>query len=328
MSPASKKKTSLSQKELINLYKKALFYRRFEERVQTAYTQQKFSGFCHLHIGQEAICVGLGACLQKEDHLISGYRSHTLAIEKGIPAESVFAELLGRKTGCCQGKGGSMHMFSKEHRFMGGHGIVGGQAPLAVGAGFAIKYEDKDEIIVCLLGDAAMNQGQVFEAMNMAATWNLPVLFLIENNQYGMGTDIKRTTSVDSLSKRALAFDMQNKQIDGMNIINFHQELKPIVDSIRKTKKPYLLEAMTYRYKGHSVSDPATYRTKEEVLDYQKKDPLIQLADHLKAKKWSTEEELKEWNDELKKEIKELEKRAETADFSDESSAWQHVFAD
>ena len=168
-------------------------------------------------------------------------------------------------------------MFSKKHNFLGGHGIVGGQAPIAVGSAFAQKYQEKGANTVCYLGDAAMNQGQVFEAMNMASTWELPVLFIIENNRYGMGTDIHRTTSIDHLYKRALAFDMDHSQADGMNVLSVYEHVKPIMESMRKDRKPYLLELLTYRYKGHSISDPATYRTKEEVLSYQQQDPISQL---------------------------------------------------
>ncbi len=323
-----KKKQSHSPDQLLSFYKEMLTYRRFEERVNLAYTQQKFSGFCHLHIGQEAVCVGVQAALQADDYVIAGYRSHTLAIAKGIPAREVFAELFGKVTGCSRGKGGSMHMFSKTHRFLGGHGIVGGQAPLAVGVGFAIQYRGESNVIVCYLGDAAMNQGQVFEAMNMAATWKLPVLFLVENNRYGMGTDIRRTTSVDQLSKRALAFDMANSEIDGMNVITVHNHVNEIVTNMRKHPAPYLLEVMTYRYKGHSVSDPGAYRTKEEVLEYQKQDPLLQLAAVLKDQKLATEKELIEWDETIREEVKEAERFADESPIPDLSELWKHVLVE
>lgn len=323
-----KKKEIHSPDQLVSFYQEMLTYRRFEERVNLAYTQQKFSGFCHLHIGQEAVCVGVQAALQPDDYVIAGYRSHTLAIAKGIPAREVFAELFGKVTGCSRGKGGSMHMFSKQHRFLGGHGIVGGQAPLAVGVGFAIQYRAEKNIIVCYLGDAAMNQGQVFEAMNMAATWKLPVLFLIENNRYGMGTDIRRTTSVDRLSKRALAFDMAHSEVDGMNVLTLHTHVRDIVADMRKNPAPYLLEVMTYRYRGHSVSDPGAYRTKEEVQDFQKKDPILQLASVLREKKLAGDKELTEWDEIIKAEVKEAERFADESPAPELAELWQHVLVE
>ena len=327
---ASKKSFSqnISSKETISMYQEMVFYRRFEERANIAYTKQKFSGFLHLHIGQEAVCVGIQHAMKKSDYCISGYRSHTQAIAKGIPAEQVFSELFGKVSGCSRGKGGSMHMFSKEHRFLGGHGIVGGQAPLAVGVGFAIKYQDESSNMICYLGDAAMNQGQVFEAMNMAATWDLPVLFVIENNQYGMGTDILRTTSVDHLYKRALSFDMAHSQIDGMDCLKVCAHTNDIMETMRKERKPHLLEVLTYRYKGHSVSDPATYRTKEEVKKYQDRDPISQLGKYLIDNNLATESELKSWDQEAKDKVKQAEKIADEAPNPPSEELWMHVFAD
>ncbi len=319
----------LDRELMLKLYKEMLFYRRFEERVNLSYTQQKFSGFCHLHIGQEAICAGVQAALLPHDYVISGYRSHTQAIAKGIPAKEVYAELLGKVTGCSRGKGGSMHMFSKEHRFFGGHGIVGGQAPIATGIAFKIKYETEKSVVVCYLGDAAMNQGQVFEAMNMAATWKLPVLFLIENNQYGMGTAIRRTTSIDHLEKRALAFDMKHSQVDGMNVLTTYKHVKNIVEQMRKTQEPYLLEANTYRYKGHSVSDPATYRTKEEVETYMvHHDPILQLKDEVLRHNLADEAALQTWDKEAREAVKDAEQFAERSLAPDDKETWMHVFAD
>lgn len=320
---ASKKKYDFDQLE--SMYREMVFYRRFEERVQLAYTKQKFSGFCHLHIGQEGLCVGIQRNLIDTDYMISGYRSHTQAIAKGIEAKAVFSELFGKVTGCAKGKGGSMHMFSKDRRFLGGHGIVGGQAPLATGVGFKIKYHEEDDIMVCYLGDAAMNQGQVFEAMNMAATWDLPVLFVIENNKYGMGTDIRRTTSVDHLYKRAFAFDMSHSQVDGMDVLKVYDHVGKIVKKMRKDKKPHLLEAQTYRFKGHSVSDPGLYRSKEEVKEYQELDPIKTLGGILVDQNHATPEKLKEWDKEQKELVKEAEKFADEAPRPEISSAYEHV---
>jgi pyruvate dehydrogenase E1 component alpha subunit len=313
---------------LKSLYKEMAYYRRFEERVLQAYTAQKFAGFCHVHIGQEALCVGMQRALRETDYMISGYRSHTQAIAKGIPGQQVFAELFGRYTGCAKGNGGSMHMFSKEKRFLGGHGIVGGQVPLAAGVGFAIKYEKRDDIIVCYIGDAATNQGQFHEALNMAATWNLPCLFVIENNRYGMGTDIKRTTSVDHLWKRALAFDMDHGQVDAMNVLTTYEFVSDVIANMRKTKRPYLLDAICYRYKGHSVSDPGLYRSKEEMAEWVAKDPLAQLGEYMKKQKVATDEELKAIDTEAKTMAKADESWAEEQPIPPEEAVWHYVYAD
>ena len=321
-------KTKLDPDFLKSVYQEMVFYRRFEERVNQAYQKGKFAGFLHLHIGQEAVCVGVQRALRATDYVISGYRSHTQAIAKGIDPRAVMAELFGKVEGASRGKGGSMHMFSKEHRFLGGHGIVGGQCPLAAGVGFAIKYEKKDDIIVCYLGDAATNQGQFFEAMNMAATWKLPVLYIIENNRYGMGTDIKRTTSVDHLWKRALAFDMEHGEVDGMDVLKVHEHVGPVVESMRKKPRPYLLEAMTYRYRGHSVSDPGAYRSKEEVAQYQERDPITTLGKYLVDKKLAKEGELTAWDKEAKDRMTAIEEFADAAAQAPVDEIMKHVYAD
>lgn len=312
--------------KLIGFYKKMLFFRRFEERVLRAYTKRMFSGFCHVHIGQEAVCVGVQESLEHSDYVLSGYRSHTQALAKGVSSEAVFGELLGKASGCAKGKGGSMHMFSEEHRFLGGNGIVGAQAPLAVGVGFSLRYKEENSVVVCYLGDAAMNQGAVFEAMNMAACWSLPVLFVIENNQYGMGTDIKRVTSVDKLSKRALAFDMKHAEVDGMNVMSVYEHCSSIVSLMKKSPEPYLLEAHTYRYKGHSVSDPGLYRTKEELASYQAKDPLLQMEKLLLDSGALGQEDLNDLNQKIKEEIKQAEQRAVEESFPHVKEACTEVF--
>ena len=325
---AAEPKAKQDPELLRSIYEEMLFYRRFEERVNQAYQKGKFAGFCHLHIGQEAVSVGVQRCLRPTDYMISGYRSHTQAIAKGIDPKAVLAELFGKADGAVGGKGGSMHMFSKEHRFLGGHGIVGGQTPIAAGVGFAIKYEKTDDIIVCYLGDGAAQQGQFFEAMNMAATWSLPVLYIIENNQYGMGTDYHRVTSVDTLTKRARAFDIDNSQVDGMDVLKVYEHVGQIVAKMRKKPKPYLLEALTYRYRGHSVSDPATYRTKEEVASYQAKDPITTLGDYLKKQKLADDEKLKAVDKKVKERLNEIEAFADQSPKPELSEIYTHVYAD
>ena len=320
---------SHSRDFLIQLYKDMILYRRFEERVHVAYTtRRKFAGFCHLHIGQEAVAAGVQHALRPTDYVIGAYRSHTQAIAKGITPNQVMAELFGKSGGCVRGKGGSMHMFSKEKRFLGGHGIVGGQVPLAAGVGFAIKYRAEQDICVCYVGDAATNQGQFFEALNMMATWNLPVLVIIENNRYGMGTDIHRTTSIDHLWKRALAFDMAHSQVDGSNVLNIYDAVKSTGDAMRKENHPHLMEIMTYRYRGHSVSDPGAYRTKEEVAEYQAKDPMLMHGKFLVANKMATEDDLAKWDEEAKKIAEEAENFADQSPPPGEEEIWQDVYAD
>ena len=325
----SRKTSKPDAQQLVSMYKEMLLYRRFEERVHVAYTtRRKFAGFCHLHIGQEALCVGVQHALRPTDYMITGYRSHTQAIAKGISPNSVMAELFGKIDGCSRGKGGSMHMFSKERRFLGGHGIVGGQVPLAAGVGFTIKYQGKDDVVVCYIGDAAANQGQFFEALNMAATWKLPVLTIIENNRYGMGTDIRRTTSVDHLWKRALAFDMDHSTIDAYNVVDVYNHVSEIVESMRKNPRPHLFEAMTYRYRGHSVSDPGLYRTKEEIAEYQSRDSILVLGQELKKLKLATDDDLAQWDDEVKKVCEDAEAFEDASPPPPEDEIWKHVFVD
>ena len=310
----------------MSFYHDMLFYRRFEERVQVAYTQGKFSGFCHLHIGQEAVCVGVQAVLRETDYVISGYRSHTQAIAKGIAPLEVMAEIFGKATGCCRGKGGSMHMFSFARRFFGGHGIVGGQAPLATGIAFKINYRNEDDLVVCYFGDAAMNQGQVMEAMNMAMIWNLPLLFIIENNRYGMGTDIKRTTSIEKLCDRAAGFGMPSAQMNGMNVIAVYQQTQKIAAQIRQQKQPFLLEALTYRYRGHSVSDPGNYRTKEELDSYRKDDPITKLGDQLVSTGIMSDKEKHNITATIKQQLQETEQQADAAEVLPVEAIYEDIY--
>lgn len=311
----------------VSFYRDMLFYRRFEERVQVAYTQGKFSGFCHLHIGQEAVCVGVQAVLRATDYVISGYRSHTQAIAKGIPPLEVMAEMFGKASGCCRGKGGSMHMFSFARRFFGGHGIVGGQAPLAAGIAFKINYQQEDDIVVCYLGDAAMNQGQVMEAMNLAMIWNLPLLFVIENNRYGMGTDIKRTTSIEQLCDRAAGFGMPSAQMDGMDVISTYLQTQAIAAQVREQKKPFLLEALTYRYRGHSVSDPGNYRTKEELEQYHQQDPITKLGAKLVSSGIMSEQEQRDVAAKIKQQLQAIEQQADAAEVLPLDALYEDIYS-
>lgn len=317
-----------TKEQLKEFYKDMLLARRFEERCGQLYVQQKFSGFCHLYIGQEAVSTGcLNAVRKGQDYVISAYRDHVQPITLGMAPRAVMAELLGKVTGCARGKGGSMHMFSKELRYLGGHGIVGGQAPLATGAAFKIKYQKEDLVCLCFVGDAAINQGQFHEAMNMAAIWNLPVIFIIENNMYGMGTAIKRTCALDVLADRAKGYNMDQAVVDGLDVIKTYTEMTKIIENVRKTSRPILVEIQTYRFRGHSMSDPGAYRTKEEVETLRQRDPLVLLKDHLIKNKISKEEDFEKWEEEIAEVVEDSVTFAEESPEPPMEELWQHVFA-
>jgi len=254
-----------------------LLMRRFEEKCAQLYGQQKIKGFCHLYIGQEAVVTGTYSAITPEDSVITAYRDHGHALACGLSPESIMAELYGKATGCSKGKGGSMHLFSKEHRFFGGHGIVGGQVPLGAGIAFAEKYLGTGKVNICFMGDGAVRQGALHETFNMAMLWNLPVVFVIENNGYAMGTSVERTTNVLDLYQIGLSYQMPSEAVDGMNVVTVHNAMTKAVAKARNGEGPTLLEIRTYRYRGHSMSDPAKYRTKEEVEAYRNQDPIEQL---------------------------------------------------
>jgi pyruvate dehydrogenase E1 component alpha subunit len=318
----------LENQILIDFYKEMLLGRRIEERVGQLYVQQKFSGFCHLYIGQEAVGTGTLNALEKgKDYVISGYRDHFLPIVLGMDPGVMIAELLGKVTGCARGKGGSMHMFSEKLHFMGGHGIVGGQVPLAVGAAWKIKYKKEKYVSVCFLGDAAINQGQFHEALNMAAIWDLPCIFIIENNRYGMGTAISRTCTLDVLADRAKAYNMRQAVVDGRNVVNTYTQMKEIVEETRKTSKPILVEMQTYRLRGHSVSDPGNYRTKEEVEAERSNDCLSILKNIMLEQKAVNEDFFETVEEEIADIVEAAVTFAEESEEPDLSEIHQHVLA-
>lgn len=252
-----------------------LLMRKFEEKAGQLYGQQKIRGFCHLYIGQEAVVAGTVSATRPSDTFITSYRDHAQALAKGVSADACMAELYGKATGCSKGKGGSMHFFSKEHGMMGGHGIVGGQIPLGAGIAFAEKYLGTDNVNVCFMGDGAVRQGALNETFNMAMLWKLPVIFVCENNGYAMGTSVKRTTNMQDIYKIGLGFDMPSMPVDGMDPVAVHNAMDEAVQRARAGEGPTFLEIRTYRYKGHSMSDPAKYRTKEELEEYKGRDPLL-----------------------------------------------------
>ncbi|MBI3186196.1 MAG: pyruvate dehydrogenase (acetyl-transferring) E1 component subunit alpha [Myxococcales bacterium] len=263
------------------MYRKMVLVRRFEERAGQQYGLGKIAGFCHLYIGQEAVAAGATVASHPDDYMIAAYREHGHALARGADPRMVMAELFGRHTGYSKGKGGSMHLFDVEHYFFGGYGIVGGQIPLATGIGFASRYRDEGRVVLCFFGEAAANQGSFHESLNMASKWKLPVLYLCENNRYGMGTLITRVAAVAEIYKRAAGYAMRGEQVDGMDAVEVFEAVAECAGHCRAGKGPVLLEANTYRFRGHSMADPATYRDRQEVEEERKRDPVPKLRQHI-----------------------------------------------
>ncbi len=300
--------------------------RKFEEKSAQLYGQQKIKGFCHLYIGQEAIVAGTYSVIRKDDKAITAYRDHAHALAAGISANAVMAELFGKATGCSGGKGGSMHMFSKEHNFYGGHGIVGGQIPLGAGLAFADQYRGGDQVTVCYMGDGAIRQGAVHETFNMAMLWKLPVIFVCENNFYAMGTSLERTSNVSDIYKLGLAYDMPSRWVDGMTCEEVHKAMDEAVERARNGEGPTFLEIRTYRYRGHSMSDPAKYRTKEELEEYRSQDPIEKVRATILSKKYLTEAQLEEIDARIKIVVNESVEFAENSPWPDESALFRDVY--
>ena len=291
----------LGQDQLLQFYREMLLIRRFEERAGQLYGMGHIGGFCHLYIGQEAVITGIQHALQPGDSVITGYREHGHILAAGTSPVEVMAELTGRATGVSKGKGGSMHMFDVARGFYGGHGIVGATVPLGAGLAFAHKYREDGGIAVAFFGDGAANQGQVYETFNMAELWELPILFIVENNQYAMGTSVERASAETKLHRRGSSFRIPGKDVDGMNVLEVYGEAKTAIDSIRAGEGPQLLEMETYRYRGHSMSDPAKYRTREEVDTVREEhDPINQLAELLKGEFGVTESALGDINENVR----------------------------
>src|ERR1043166_5372464 len=280
---------------LIGYYRDMLLIRRFEERAGQLYGMGLIGGFCHLYIGQEAVVVGMQAALQKGDTVVTSYRDHGHMLACGMDPKGVMSELTGRRCGYSHGKGGSMHMFSPEKNFFGGHGIVGAQVPIGTGLGFAHRYRDDGRISVTYLGDGAINQGQVYESFNMASLWKLPVVYVIENNRYGIGTSVSRASARTDLYHRGVAYGIPGEQVDGMDVVAVHEAGLAATEHARSGKGPIILEMLTYRYRGHSMSDPAKYRTKEEVDKMRTEhDPIAHLRQRLLDEHVASEDELKQ----------------------------------
>jgi len=314
----------------VTMLRRMLLIRRFEEKTAEAYALGKIGGFCHLYIGQEAAAVGSLSVLREDDYAISSYREHGQALVRGVPPGTVMAELFGKATGCSKGKGGSMHLFDAGRRFMGGHGIVGGHIPLAAGIAFAVKYQGGDQVCVCFFGEAAVNIGAFHEALNMASVWKLPVIFLCENNRYGMGTAFERVAAVTDVVEHACSYDMAAEMVDGMNVLTVYDATRRAVERARKGGHPTLLEVRTYRYMGHSMSDPlhGVYRTKDEVEEQKKKDPITQLAEKLKEEKVLDQAGLDAMDAEIHAQVDEAVKFADESPDPDPAELYTDVLAD
>ena len=316
-------KVQFDKARYLQWYELMLRIRRFEERALTMYGQQKIRGFLHVYIGQEAVAAGMESALKDGDAIVTAYRQHGTAIGRGVDTKACMAELFGKETGIVKGKGGSMHFFSADLRYFGGNGIVGAQIPIGTGIAFAEKYKGTDNLCVTMFGDGAARQGALHESFNMAKNWSIPVLYICENNGYAMGTSVGRTSFSTDIYKLGLPYDIPSEQVDGMQPESVHEAVARAAAHIRAGKGPYFLEIKTYRYKGHSVSDPAKYRTKEEVKEYKDRDPVKVTEGKLKDKGFATEEEIKAIKDKVKAEIDEAVKFAEASDFPDPSKIYE-----
>ena len=319
-------KKKITKAVYLKWYEDMLLWRKFEDKCSALYIQQKIRGFLHLYNGQEAVLAGSLLAMEKGDKMITAYRNHVQPIGLGEDPRRIMAEMFGKKTGTSHGKGGSMHMFSKEHHFYGGHGIVGGQIPLGAGLAFADKYQDKKHVTLTYMGDGAVRQGSFHETMNLAMLWNLPVVFVIENNGYAMGTSVARTANHEDIYKLGLGYEMPCAPVDGMDPVKVYEAMQEAVDRARAGGGPTLLEVRTYRYKGHSMSDAQHYRTKDEVGEYQKKDPILIVEKTIKDKKYATQKELEEIEQKVKDLVNECVKFAEESDFPDAEDLYKDIY--
>eukprot|EP00388_Colpodella_angusta_P001669 GDKJ01005149.1.p1 GENE.GDKJ01005149.1~~GDKJ01005149.1.p1 ORF type:complete len:332 (+),score=35.74 GDKJ01005149.1:27-1022(+) len=307
-------------------FESMLLMRKFEEKTGQLYGQQKIRGFCHLYIGQEAVVAGAISAMGPEDSMITSYRDHAHGLALGMSANSIMAEMYGKITGCSKGKGGSMHIFSKEHNFYGGHGIVGGQMPLGAGIAFAEKYKGTKNVNICYMGDGAVRQGALNESFNMAMLWKLPVIFVCENNGYAMGTSVERTTNMSDIYKIGLGFDMPCAPVDGMDPVAVHNAMDEAIQRARAGEGPTFLEMRTYRYRGHSMSDPAKYRTKEELEEYKAKDPIEQVREVILKEKYADEAWITSIEEKVKGIVDESVKFAEESPWPDPSELYKDVY--
>lgn len=315
-----------NKEESLKAFKDMLLLRRFEEKCGQLYGMGEIGGFCHLYIGQEAVISAVDMIKQKEDSTITSYRDHAHIILAGTEPKYVLAELMGRATGCSKGKGGSMHLFDVPNKFYGGHGIVGAQVPIGTGLAFAEKYNGTNNICFTFLGDGAVNQGQVYEAFNMAALWVLPVVYIIENNEYSMGTSVARSTFMRDLYKKGESFGIKGFQLNGMDFEEMYNGVKQAAEYVRENSMPLILEVKTYRYRGHSMSDPAKYRSKEEVETYKERDPITEIRKIILENNYASEADLKEIEQSVKEIIKEAVEFSENSPLPDEEELYTNIY--
>lgn len=320
------KTAKFGKETYVKWYRDMLLIRKFEEKTGQLYIQQKFGGFCHLYIGQEAIAVGTASACRPTDKHMTAYRDHAHPIALGTDPRVLMAELYGRSTGCSKGKGGSMHFFDKSKNFMGGHGIVGAQIPMGAGVAFAEMYNGTENVAFVSMGDGAVRQGALHETFNMAMLWKIPVIFIIENNNYAMGTSVERTTNVTDLSKIGLSYEMPSKIVNGMSPEDVHNAIEEAANRARRGDGPTLLDIRTYRYKGHSMSDPQKYRSKEEVNQWMEKDPIEHCLEVISKNKWLSKKEIEEIDAWVKKEVDESVEFAENSPYPEAHEIYEDVY--
>ena len=317
----------ITKQTYVDWYKNMLFWRKFEDKLAAVYIQQKVRGFLHLYNGQEAVLAGaLHAMEIGKDRMITAYRNHVQPIGLGVDPRKVMAELYGKSTGTSNGLGGSMHIFSKEHNFFGGHGIVGGQIPLGAGMAFGDKYFKRDSVTLCFMGDGAVRQGSLHETLNLAALWKLPVVFIVENNGYAMGTSVARTSNHQEIWKLGLGYEMPCEPVDGMNPVPVAKSIHKAIMHARKDNGPSFLEMKTYRYRGHSMSDAQHYRTKKEVEDYKKIDPIFQVKEVILKNKYATLKQLDEIDVKIRERVNECEKFADDSPYPEKNIMYDAVY--
>ena len=325
--PQQSQQLEEDRETLVKIFHQMLLVRRFEEKCAESYSLGKIGGFCHLYIGQEAVGVGAISALRDDDYVLTSYREHGQAIAKGISPDAVMAELYGKSGGCSKGKGGSMHMFDKRVNFLGGHAIVGGQIPLATGVAFATKYKETDQVTLCFFGEAAVNQGAFHESLNMAQLWKLPCIYICENNQYGMGTSLARAMSLQNVAEKACAYEMASEFVDGMDVLAMRRATQRAIKRARENYLPTLIEARTYRYMGHSMSDPGNYRTRAEIEKYQERDPIKIFTATLKERGILTDKDIANIEAQVKEEIEGAVRFAEESPEPDPSELHTDVYA-
>jgi pyruvate dehydrogenase E1 component alpha subunit len=325
---ASDTPVEYSHEQLMWWYDQMLMMRRFEERAGMLYGQQKIKGFCHLYIGQEAVAAGIESAMRTDDYIITAYRDHAAALARGITPEAVMAELYGKATGCTKGKGGSMHMFDASKHMYGGHGIVGAQIGLGAGMAFSSKYLKQNRVCVTIFGDGAARQGMLHETFNLAMLWNLPVVFIVENNLYAMGTSVERSSNVKEIYKLGQAYEMPSEPVDGMNVMAVHEAVSEAIEAAREGHGPTFLEIRTYRFRGHSMSDPMKYRTKDELNEFKEEDPILKLKHHLLEQNVVTIEKLDDLDAEIALRVDAAVEHAENAPWPDASELYTDVYTE